>query len=412
MNKFILVGADLGTTDLTYSMKELGELVRAVSGVVVGSLTQKIDKINSSTFIGKGKILEVRNLVSETEADIVVFNNELSGSQLRNIEEMVECEVIDRTALILEIFAARAKSKEGKLQVELAQLKYRLPRLEGFYTSLSRIGGGIGARGLGEQQLELDRRVIKREIHRVEDELKRSQKVRENTRLMRQRSNLPLVSLVGYTNAGKSTILNRLVSSSKKVFVKDMLFATLDPSHRRVHLLNGQPIIMSDTVGFISDLPTSLIEAFKSTLEEIFYADLILIIIDASNKNFQTQLDTTMSILKELNLENKPMIIVFNKIDKFEGIFPTVVSETSVKQIYISALYDDGMVTLLAEIEEALKEWYREVTVLIPYKNYDLINHLSQKYEFDEVSYLDEGIKFTCVIQVSDINRISEFLIN
>ena len=255
-------------------------------------------------------------------SNLVVFNDELSGAQIRNLENIIDRKIVDRTNLILDIFANRASSREGKLQVKLAQLNYRLPRLVGFRDYLSREGGGIGTRGPGEQKLETDRRHILREIDNIERALKNAEKARSIKRKRRENSNLPIVALVGYTNAGKSTLLNRIIEMAsenneiKKVFVYDMLFATLDTSLRRAKLPNGQPFLITDTVGFVSKLPTHLVEAFKGTLEEVKYADLLIHVVDASNSDLDIQIKTTYNILKELEVLDKPIITVFNKMDR------------------------------------------------------------------------------------------------
>ncbi len=321
----LIVGVDLMTDkiDINNSMDELEELVNAAGGIAVLRVVQKRDAIEPAYYIGQGgKAQEIKNYCEELDIDLVVFNDELSGAQIRNLEDIIHRKIIDRTNLILDIFASRASSKEGKLQVKLAQLKYRLPRLVGFRDYLSREGGGIGTRGPGEQKLETDRRHILREINNIEKALEEAEKARNIKRNRREKSNLPIVALVGYTNAGKSTLLNRLIEISgkekknKKVFVYDMLFATLDTSLRRGRLPNGQPFLITDTVGFVSKLPTHLIEAFKGTLEEVKYADLILHIVDASNSDLDIQIKTTYNILKELDVLDKPIITVFNKIDE------------------------------------------------------------------------------------------------
>lgn len=412
IEKIIIVGVDLGAENFRESMNELRQLVLAAGGEVVGELTQKREAIKSSTYLGKGKIEELSLMVDELEADTVVFNNELFGSQIRNIEAEVDRKIIDRTYLILDIFAKRATSKEGQLQVQLAKLMYRLPRLAGFYSALSKVAGGIGTRGLGEQQLELDRRVINKEIQKVKNKLKQVERTRDNTRLNRKRANLPLVSLVGYTNSGKSTILNKLVKEDKQVFAKDMLFATLDTAHRRVNLPNGQPVIMSDTVGFVSDLPTLLVESFKSTLAEVKQADMIVVVIDGSSPDYQMQLDTTLLVLKELDCLDKPMLIVFNKMDLLIGQKPLAFHEKKATQIHVSALEDAGIDLILSGIEEILSDWFEGVSLLVPYDQYSVVDFLNNKYHLVDVEYLEAGVRFNCIMQRSDITRIQNYLID
>ncbi|MFY9286353.1 MAG: GTPase HflX, partial [Tissierellaceae bacterium] len=339
----LIVGLELtmDTIDIDTSLDELQELVQAAGGVVVSRIVQKRDSIHPAYFIGKGKVEEIRLYCEELDIDAVVFNDELSGAQIRNLEKIIDKKIVDRTNLILDIFATRATSKEGKLQVKLAQLKYRLSRLVGMRDYLSREGGGIGTRGPGEQKLETDRRHILREINNIEKQLKEVEANRQITRKRRHNSNYPIVALVGYTNAGKSTLLNRLMDDesdeSKQVFVKDILFATLDTSLRRARLPNGQIYLLTDTVGFVSKLPTHLIEAFKGTLEETKYADMLLHVVDASNSDIDIQIKTTIEILKELEVLDKPIITVFNKMDRTD--IQSLIYESNLvgEKIFISA---------------------------------------------------------------------------
>ena len=306
----LIVGLDMyyDSMEIEDSLDELEELVYAAGGLVISRVIQKKEKIDVALYIGKGKVEEIKNYCEELDIDTVVFNNELSGAQLRNLEKFIDRKIVDRTNLILDIFANRASSKEGKLQVELAQMKYRLPRLIGYRDYLSREGGGIGTRGPGEQKLELDRRVILKEISKIEKQLREVAKSRDIKRSQRAKSNLPIVSLVGYTNAGKSTILNKLIEShedynkDKEVFAYDMLFATLDTSLRKARLKNGQDFLITDTVGFVDKLPTNLIEAFKGTLEEVKYSDLILHVVDFSNKNIDIQIEVTEKNIRGVGL--------------------------------------------------------------------------------------------------------------
>src|SRR5690554_2533859 len=324
MEKVLIVGVELDNDEFEIedSLDELEELVKAAGGYVEARITQKKDRINAALFVGKGKAEEIRDYCEQLDIDTVVFNNELTGAQLRNLEGIIDRKIIDRTTLILDIFALRAASKEGKLQVKLAQMKYRLPRLIGMRDYLSREGAGIGTRGPGEQKLETDRRHILREINNIEKQLKEVESIREVKRKKRMSSNMPMVAMVGYTNAGKSTLTNTLMvhdnldEDFKKVYVEDMLFATLDTSHRISKLPNGQEFLLSDTVGFVSKLPTKLVEAFKGTLEEVKYADLLLHVIDASNKDLDIQINTTMDLLKDLETVDKPIVTVFNKMDR------------------------------------------------------------------------------------------------
>jgi GTP-binding protein HflX len=356
--KTLIVGLELPGEESEESFDELKELVKAAGGEVLASSVQKRERIDSKYYIGKGKVDEIKDISDKMDIDLIVFNNELSPGQLRNLEDVINKKIIDRTTLILDIFSRRATSKEGKLQVELAQLKYFMPRLTGMRDYLSREGGGIGTRGPGEQKLETDRRHIQKKINNIELKLKQIGRERELKRKKRTSSNMPIVAIVGYTNAGKSTILNKIISkhssSDKQVYSEDMLFATLDTAHRKAKLLNGKEVIFVDTVGFVSKLPTKLVEAFKSTLEEIKYADLIVHVIDSSNKNIDLQIKTTLDIIKDLGASQIPMINVFNKIDKISKDQLIFDMDNMDTRIFISALDDNDIDSLLKKIEETL----------------------------------------------------------
>ena len=327
----LLIGLNITTNvkkiddiDINESMEELKELAKAAGAEVVGSLIQNRPAIDAAYYVGKGKVEELRAYCEATDATMVIFNDELSGAHIRNLEEAVGRKVIDRTTLILDIFAQRALSKEGKLQVELAQLRYRMPRLYGMGGEMSRTGAGIGTRGPGEQKLEIDKRIILNKIADIRKELKEVSKNRETQRVQRMKSNIPIVALVGYTNAGKSTLLNELIKThkdyeaEKEVFVKNMLFATLDVTLRKATLPNKRDFLVVDTVGFVSKLPHDLVNAFKATLEEVQYADLILHVIDATNSSYELQKQTTEAVLKDLEVGDKKTIIVYNKVDRLE----------------------------------------------------------------------------------------------
>ena len=343
----LLIGLNITTNvkklddiDINESMEELKELTKAAGAEVVGSLIQNRPAIDAAYYVGKGKVEELRAYCEATDATMVIFNDELSGAHIRNLEEAVGRKVIDRTTLILDIFAQRALSKEGKLQVELAQLRYRMPRLYGMGGEMSRTGAGIGTRGPGEQKLEIDKRIILNKIADIRKELKEVSKNRETQRVQRMKSNIPIVALVGYTNAGKSTLLNELIKThkdyeaEKEVFVKNMLFATLDVTLRKATLPNKRDFLVVDTVGFVSKLPHDLVNAFKATLEEVQYADLILHVIDATNSSYELQKQTTESVLKDLDVDDKKTIIVYNKVDKLElDIYP----KNQKDKVYISA---------------------------------------------------------------------------
>ncbi|NLV89418.1 MAG: GTPase HflX [Tissierellia bacterium] len=417
--RVLIVGVDLESDliDIENSLDELEELVKAANGIVISRLIQKKDNINPAYFIGKGKAEEIKNYCEELNISTVVFNDELSGAQLRNLEKIIDKKIVDRTNLILDIFASRAKSKEGKLQVKLAQLKYRLPRLIGFRDYLSREGGGIGTRGPGEQKLETDRRHILREINNIEKQLKEIERVRDIKRKRRRESNLPIVALVGYTNAGKSTLLNKIIElnvehdEAKEVYVEDMLFATLDTSLRRGKLPNGQAFLLTDTVGFVSKLPTKLIEAFKGTLEEVKYADLLLHVVDASNKDLDIQIQTTFNILKELEVLDKPIITVFNKMDKV-NIHSLIYDNRFIgEKVFISAKTGENLDKLLFYIQELLPYSYKFVTLNIPFDKHKVVDYFMQNYEINNMKYTEEGTILELYINPLDLKKYDEFIV-
>lgn len=417
--KVLIVGVVLPKDDIEIeeSLDELEELVKAAGGIIEARIVQKRDRLNAAFYIGKGKAQEIQEFCDKLEIDTVVFNNELSGAQLRNLEEIIDRKIIDRTTLILDIFALRAESKEGKLQVKLAQLKYRLPRLIGFRDYLSREGAGIGTRGPGEQKLEIDRRHILREINNIEKQLKEIVEGREVKRKKRLSSQLPIVSLLGYTNAGKSTLMNQLMKRdseyevSKSVFVKDMLFASLDTSHRTSKLPNGQNFLLSDTVGFVSKLPTKLIEAFKGTIEEVENSDLLIHVLDASSKDLDLQINTTMDLLKDLNIIDKPIITVLNKIDKLDEKSAIRTNINVENPIYISALKDLNIDELLSLIQEKLPMIYREVDMFIPYKDQSISSYLMDQYEINDLEYVENGLNLSLTINHIDYEKYKRYII-
>ncbi len=417
IERVLIIGVDISTDviDIEDSMDELEELVKAAGGQVVARLVQKRDSINAALFIGKGKVDEIKNYCHELDISTVVFNDELSGAQLRNLEKIIDKKIVDRTTLILDIFSRRANSKEGKLQIELAQLKYRLPRLVGFRDYLSREGAGIGTRGPGEQKLETDRRHILRDIDNIEKLLEEAGKNREIKRRQRQSSNLPIVSLVGYTNAGKSTLLNTLINldedeDKKNVFVKDMLFATLDTSLRRATLPNGQPFLITDTVGFVSKLPTKLIEAFKGTLEEVKYADLLLHVVDASSEDLDIQIKTTNTILQELEVLDKAIITVFNKADKIDSMNLIYDNKFVDNKIFISAKTGHNIEKLLELIEELLPQQYKDVRLVFPYDQQADLSYFMENYNVEEIKYTEEGSEIEVNINQIDMEKYKDFI--
>ncbi|MCC0762312.1 GTPase HflX [Clostridioides sp. ES-S-0006-03] len=417
----LLVGLNLTTIvkksddiDTNESMEELKELAKAAGAEVVGSLIQNKQAVDAAYYIGKGKVEEIRAYSESLDATLVIFNDELSGAQIRNIENVVGKKVIDRTTLILDIFAQRALSKEGKLQVELAQLKYRLPRLYGMGGEMSRTGAGIGTRGPGEQKLEVDKRHILNKAADIRRELKEVKKNRETQRVKRLKSNIPIVALVGYTNAGKSTLLNELIKThkdyeqEKEVFVKDMLFATLDVTLRKALLPNKKEFLVVDTVGFVSKLPHDLVEAFKATLEEVQYADLILHVIDTTNTSYELQKSTTEGVLKELGANDKKHILVYNKVDKLElDIYPK--SQEDI--VYISAKQGINMDKLLNMIEIALMENTYSVSLMLPYERGDIFSRIKDKYNVENFEYGENGVKLDVNLDEEDFNIYREYIL-
>lgn len=417
----LIVGLNITSTakrtddiDTNESMEELKELVKAAGAEVVGSLIQNRQSRDAAYYVGKGKVEEIKAYVESLDATMVVFNDELSGAHIRNIEDVVGIKIIDRTTLILDIFAQRALSKEGKLQVELAQLKYRLPRLYGMGGQMSRTGAGIGTRGPGEQKLEVDKRHILNRAADIRRELRDVRKNRETQRVQRLKSNIPIVALVGYTNAGKSTLLNELIKThkdydkEKEVFAKDMLFATLDVTLRKALLPNKKEFLVVDTVGFVSKLPHDLVEAFKATLEEVQYADLILHVIDATNSSYEIQKKTTELVLKELKADDKPTVLVYNKIDRLElDIYPKNHDDV----IYISAKKGINMDKLLEMIQEALMKNTYSVNLLLPYERGDIFSKLKSKYNIEEFEYVENGITLNANLEEEDYNIYKDYIL-
>lgn len=390
IEKVIVVGVSVEENDDTQkSLDELEELARTAGAVTVGRVIQNREQIHPATYVGKGKIEEIKELLWETEATGIICDDELSPAQLGNLQDALDTKVMDRTLIILDIFAERASTSEGKIQVELAQLKYRQSRLVGLGKSLSRLGGGIGTRGPGEKKLEMDRRLIKGRIAQLNRELKEVKRHREVTREQRNRNHLPVIAIVGYTNAGKSTLLNKLTGAS--VLEEDKLFATLDPTTRGLKLQSKQEILLTDTVGFIRKLPHHLIEAFKSTLEEAKYADVILHVVDASNPQLDEQMHIVYETLQQLEVVNKPIITAFNKQDKAddEMIIRDFKADYLVK---ISAKTETGLDTLLETIEEVLRQQKVMVERVYPYTEAGKIQLIRKYGELLTEEYREEGI--------------------
>ena len=398
--------------DISYSMEELKGLAEAAGVEVLGQMIQNLERPNTATLIGKGKVEELAEMVKNMEADTVIFNDELTGMQLRNLEDAVGVRVIDRTILILDIFADRASSREGKLQVELAQLQYRMPRLTGFGKSLSRLGGGIGTRGPGEKKLETDRRHIEKRMYDIKSELSQIKNTRGVQRAKREKSEIPVVALVGYTNSGKSALMNRLMTLTEKdektVFEKNMLFATLDTQQRSVTLDTNHQFILVDTVGFVSRLPHSLVNAFKATLEEVAYADLLVHVVDASYENHDFHIEVTNKVLEEIGAGGKEKIMAFNKIDLVEDP-SSVIPVAGVDNICISAKYDRNIDELIELIKSKIFKDMVKVQLLVPYTRGDISSYLCEKARVLEMEYKENGTWFEAELKASDYQRLKEY---
>ena len=409
--KIIIVHLNLNESDqvVDSKLKELEELARSANCLPIAQVIQNADSINPSTYIGSGKAREIRDMKESLGFDAVIFNNELTGSQMKNLEDIIDCKIVDRTGLILDIFARRARTREAKLQVGLAQLEYRLPRLMGFRNYLSREGAGIGTRGPGEQKLETDRRIIQREISRIRRQLKDTKEKRMIKSNRRRASALPIVSLIGYSNAGKSTILNALTGKysqmDKKVYSDDLLFATLDVSARKIKLDNDKEIIVTDTVGFVSDLPTKLIESFKGSLEEIEISDLLVVVVDANNKDYESQIDATRKVLKDMDIGEKKILYCFNKIDLNPDF---KYFSTGDEVIYISAKNDD-VKYLAKKLEDMLYEDYAYHRVKISYENLD--SFLKEGLRVFNLQYTNFGLEGDIYIKKDQVERYGKYLL-
>ena len=385
--KALLVSVDTGEFDAETSIDELEELAHTAGAEVLGKLIQRRERIEAATFVGYGKLAEIIFFCENNDVDLLIFDSELTPSQQRNLEKLTNVRVIDRTMLILDIFAARARTSEGKLQVELAQLKYSLPRLMGQGQQLSRLGGGIGTRGPGETKLESDRRHIRRRIQKLEEELRQLEKRRAMLRNRREKDGVISVAIVGYTNAGKSTLMNALTDAG--VLTGNKLFATLDPTSRALILPDGRQVMLVDTVGLIRRLPHKLVEAFKSTLEEAATATVILNVCDAADEHASEHLEVTKKLLEELGCEGKPIISVMNKCDKVGDLYAM---PTFRGTVMISALEQKGLDNLLQAICDALPQTVREVRLLIPFQNGGDAARLREDGVVLEEEYRPEGL--------------------
>jgi GTP-binding protein HflX len=416
IEKAILVAVKLQKDEhFEYGLEELHNLSEALDVEVVGEVTQNLERVTSSHYVGTGKVEEIRNLYEETGANLVIFNDELSPSQIRNLERDLDCKVIDRTMLILDIFARRAKSNEAQMQVDLAQLQYMLPRLVGLRASLGRQGGGTGGgfknRGAGETKLELDRRKIEDQIAKLKRDLEHAKDQRETQRKQRKKNAIPVVSLVGYTNAGKSTIMNQLLNKvgqmeSKQVFEKDMLFATLETSVRQIKLPDQKEFLLTDTVGFVSKLPHHLVKAFRSTLEEARDADLLLHVVDVSNDEHRFMMDVTNETLHAVGVEDVPTVYVYNKSDLADMKYPHVAGDS----IWISAKEGAGLDELLEIIRKHIFSNYVRCSLLVPFERGDIVSYLNENASVSSTSYEEQGTVVQVELKKSDYDRLQEFL--
>lgn len=386
------------------SIEELELLAKTAGAEVVAKIVQRKTSYDPAFYIGKGKAQEIAEVAKALEANAVIFNDDLTPVQIRNLENLIELQIIDRTTLILDIFAQRAKSKEGKIQVELAQLQHLLPRLTGKGIELSRFGGGIGTRGPGETKLETDKRHIKRRIAYLKKEL---QKIKDSRHLLRSARKFPVICLVGYTNAGKSTLMNALTDA--KVPSNDRLFDTLDTTTRLLILPDGRKALLSDTVGFIRKLPHEIVEAFKATLEEIKEADLLLLVADGSSRNFEEEINTVFKVLKDIQAYNKPIVIAINKVDKINS--SCILPLNSKNTLEISALYKKNLDELLKRICENLSKTRKFAEFLIPYDKLSIVDIIYQNGLIFSKECLPEGVKIQGEIEEFVINKYKNFLI-
>lgn len=394
VERVLLCGVQLDKDDdVESSLEELKELARTAGAVTVGKVIQARDSYHPGTYLGKGKIEEVRELIQKLDATGIICDDELSPAQLRNLEDVLNTKVMDRTMVILDIFAARATTSEGKIQVEMAQLKYRMNRLAGLGVTLSRLGGGIGTRGPGEKKIETDRRLIRDRISRLSKELKDVQCHRDVARKQRNNNSTPVAAIVGYTNAGKSTLLNRLTDAN--VLSEDKLFATLDPTTRMLNLPNGEKVLLTDTVGFIRKLPHNLIEAFKSTLEEAKYADIIVHVVDSSNPDMDQQMETVYATLEKLEVGDKPIVTLFNKCDKFETTDQMPVSK-DMKAKYtvpVSAKQGTGLSEFMEVLQKIILENRIYVERCFDYQEAGKIQLIRQNGQLIKEEYTENGIE-------------------
>ena len=408
----LLIAVDTGDYDADVSRQELCELADTAGAEVVAQMTQKRDTIEGATYVGKGRLSEIAEFCENNDVDVIIADGELSPVQVRNIEDATDTRVVDRTTLILDIFAGRAQSKEGKLQVELAQLKYSLPRLTGKGTSLSRLGGGIGTRGPGETKLETDRRHIRRRIQYIKNELDDVERRRNMQHQRRKKNGVQVAAIVGYTNAGKSTLMNKLTDAG--VLQEDKLFATLDPTARKLYLPNGQQIMIVDTVGFISRLPHQLVDAFRSTLEEATYADVILNVCDASSEECHNHIKTTNDILASLfdgGIVDVPVINVFNKCDIAGNLDDITYPYKSGQCVKISAKTGVGIDNLMLAIEKALPKTRKRVNLLLPFDKGSIAAKIRNDGVIHSEEYVPQGLFLDCTAEISFLDTIKDYIV-
>ena len=402
--RVILIGVQLSAADDVFqSLEELKELAATAGAETLAKVIQPRDSYHPGTYIGKGKIEEVRSLIAELDATGVICDDELSPAQLRNLEDELNTKVMDRTMVILDIFASRATTSEGKIQVEMAQLKYRMNRLSGLGVTLSRLGGGIGTRGPGEKKIETDKRIIRDRVTALNRELEQIKKHRDVARQQRTRNSTIVAAIVGYTNAGKSTLLNRLTDAN--VLSEDKLFATLDPTTRALQLPNGEKILLTDTVGFIRKLPHNLIEAFKSTLEEAKYADIIIHVVDCSNPDMDRQMETVYETLEELQVGDKPIVTLFNKCDKLPE--PPVCKDLKAKYTAnISAFRGNGIDQLMDILQTIILESRIQIERVFSYAEAGKIQLIRQSGQLESEEYTEDGIKVKAYVPREIYDRL------
>ncbi|ARM72405.1 GTP-binding domain-containing protein [Listeria monocytogenes] len=411
--KVLIVGISQKQKDFDYSMEELANLAAANNMIVVGEIRQNIDRENRATYVGKGKVDEIKGLAEMQDARLIIFNDELSPSQIRNLEEALELNVMDRTGLILAIFANRAKTKEAQLQVQIAKLQYELPRIFGQGEDMDQQSGkgGLSNRGSGEKKIETDRRTIKYQIRHLQKELDMLVFDREVRRRKRKKNEIPVVSLVGYTNAGKSTTMNGLVrtyseTTEKQVFEKDMLFATLETSVREIILPDNKQFLLTDTVGFVSKLPHQLVKAFRSTLEEARDADLLIHVVDYSDPHYKTMMKTTEETLKAVGVEDVPVIYAYNKADLLEDeMYPKQTENT----IIFSAREEESLEFLTEVIRKELFASYEKATFLIPFEVGQVVAYLNEHADVLETEYLENGTQIVAEVSPADLQKLAEY---